>query len=245
MTRKPRRERDTLIPVPEGKEGCALNGKSRGRSRRAFLRDAASAAGLVGLGLLAPGPGLATTADSFGAETAPGDLPGSAPGGKTPPDTSQPGSAEGQKVGRRQLVAYCGIYCGLCERRGRIPERAASLLEAMRKGEYQTKAETWETLEEIAHPAPDMCCRTGKCGDPSCAIRKCVQAKGLEVCPQCEQYPCERVRLFGTSEPLLLADGQRIRERGLDSWIEEQEKRRQDGFCYADIRCYPYHFPRE
>jgi len=115
----------------------------------------------------------------------------------------------------------------------------------MRRAEYGAPAQTWKSLEEMAQPAADMCCRSGKCGAPFCAIRKCVKAKGLEVCPQCEQYPCERVRLFGTSEPLLLADGHRIRGRGLESWIEEQERRRQDGFCYADIRCSPYHYPRE
>ena len=245
MTEKPRRERDPLSAAPGREDGRAQSSDPEGLSRRAFLRDAASAAGLVGVGLLAPGPRTTAAADDCGTVIGPGKGAEPPPGGEAPADSTRSGPAGRQTVGGRQLVGYCGIYCGLCEKRGRIPERAASLLEAMRKAEYGAPAQTWKSLEEMAQPTPDMCCRSGKCGAPFCAIRKCVKAKGLEVCPQCEQYPCERVRLFGTSEPLLLADGHRIRERGLDSWIEEQEKRRQDGFCYADIRCYPYHYPRE
>jgi len=240
MTDQPRRDPDTLTPAPGREDGCTPTSEGGGVSRRVVLQHAASAAGLVALGLLVPGTETRAASEPSGPAAPPGNEPESAPGG-----SSQSRPAGGEAAGGRLLVGYCGIYCGLCEKRGRIPERAASLLEAMRKAEYGAPAQTWESLEKMAQPASDMCCRTGKCGAPFCALRKCVRAKGLEVCPQCEQYPCERVRLFGTSEPLLLADGHRIRERGLDSWIEEQERRRQDGFCYADIRCYPYHYPRE
>ena len=245
MTEQPRREPSTLTPAPGREDGWARSSEGGGLSRRTFLRDAASAAGLVGVGVLLPGPRMTVAADHSSAAAPPGNGPESAPGGKVPAGSGESGPAGGEAAGGRLLVGYCGVYRGLCEKRGRIPERARSLLAAMRKAEYGAPAQTWKSLEEMAQPASDMCCRTGKCGAPFCAIRKCVKAKGLEVCPQCEQYPCERVRLFGTSEPLLLADGHRIRERGLDSWIEEQEKRRQDGFCYGDIRCYPYHYPRE
>jgi hypothetical protein len=202
-------------------------------SRRAFLRAAAGAAGLVGMGLVGPRPRRAA-AEEVGEATRP------ALGASASDEAAAKPAANG-----RLLVGYCGVYCGLCEKRGRIPERAASLLAAMEKGEYGAPAQAWKALKEMAHPAADLCCRSGKCGDAQCAIRKCVQAKGLEVCPECDEYPCERVQRFGVSEPLLVADGRRIRERGLNAWVEEQERRRKDGFCYADIRCYPYYFPRE
>jgi hypothetical protein len=42
---------------------------------------------------------------------------------------------------------------------------------------------------------------------------------------------------------ILLADGKRMAEIGLDRWIEEQEARKATGFCYTDIRCQPYEVP--
>lgn len=146
---------------------------------------------------------------------------------------------------KKQLVTYCGLYCGLCDKHTTIPRHAAALIESMKKGEQKAPDEVWNALKEMAEPPSDMCCRSGKCGAPWCAVRKCVKEKGLTVCPECDEYPCERIKLFGESEPLLLADGKRIIKYGLDKWIEEQEERRADGFCYASVRCYPYHYPDE
>jgi hypothetical protein len=150
---------------------------------------------------------------------------------------------KGANVDKKTLVAYCGIYCGLCDRRTRVPDRAAALKAAMEKAEYDAPEEFQQHLAGLAEVSDDKCCRTGKCGAPFCAVRKCAKAKGVEICTDCDEYPCDRMKLFGECEPLLLADGQRILKYGLDKWIEEQEKRRGDGFCYADIRCYPYYFP--
>ncbi len=43
--------------------------------------------------------------------------------------------------------------------------------------------------------------------------------------------------------PTLLSDGKRIKDIGIDAWIEEQEVRAKSGFAYVDIRCYPYEVP--
>jgi len=72
---------------------------------------------------------------------------------------------------------------------------------------------------------------------------KCAMEKGIYVCPECEDYPCVRIKKLAKSEPILLHDGERIREYGLDAWIIEQEERKRAGFCYADIRCYPCEEP--
>ena len=165
-----------------------------------------------------------------------------APGNAAPAGKGQ-GAPQAPSAANLQFVGYCGIYCGLCDRRTRVPEHAAALKQAMEKAECDASEKFWDFLKELAEPPADKCCRTGKCGAGFCAIRKCIKAKGLVVCPECAEYPCKRVRLFGESEPLLLADGQRIRAKGLDSWVKEQEQRRADCFCYAQIRCYPYHFP--
>jgi hypothetical protein len=153
---------------------------------------------------------------------------------------------------RRQLVGYCGIYCGLCDQHTRIPDRATALAESLHKADFEEWGhslsgfqEFWSLLNQLKEVEDDRCCRTGKCGAPFCAARKCAIERQVEVCPHCQDYPCERLRAFAKGEPLLLADGQRMVEIGLDAWVEEQEARREAGFCYADIRCYPYYYPRE
>ena len=153
---------------------------------------------------------------------------------------------------QKQLVGYCGLYCGLCEQHTQIPERASALRASLQKADFENWGtslpgfkEFWALLQDLTTVPDDKCCRSGQCGAPFCAARKCAMAKEVEVCPECEEYPCERLRAFAKGEPLLLPDGERIRERGLDAWIEEQEERRRAGFCYADIRCYPYFYPTE
>jgi len=41
----------------------------------------------------------------------------------------------------------------------------------------------------------------------------------------------------------LLADSERLKRIGADTWLEEQEARAKTGFCYCDIRCQPYTVP--
>ena len=82
--------------------------------------------------------------------------------------------------------------------------------------------------------------RSGKCGPQFCGIRKCARAKGLDACPFCDEYPCHRIHGLAKGYVNLIADGKRMREIGLDRWIEEQEARKATGFAYVDIRCHPY-----
>jgi hypothetical protein len=94
----------------------------------------------------------------------------------------------------------------------------------------------WRVLGSLAQSG-ETCpgCRGG-CGWPDCPMRKCARAKGLDVCSACDSYPCDDVRALGRRYPTLIADGMRQREVGVDRWIEEQEARRDAGFCYNQIR---------
>ena len=151
-----------------------------------------------------------------------------------------------------QLVTYCGLYCGLCAQRNRIPERARTLQDAMRKEGYEHWGqgipgfkEFWQFLGGLAESESRCSCRGGDCGPPFCGIRKCAQQRGVEVCPFCQEYPCKRIDGIAKGYPTLLADGKRMKEIGLEAWIDEQEERAKTGFAYVDIRCYPYEVPDE
>ena len=110
-------------------------------------------------------------------------------------------------------------------------------------GEQTNFKEFWAFLNKLAEMGPGCSCRSGKCGPPFCVIRKCVQEKGIDACPFCDEYPCNRVLGIAQGYVTMLADGKRMKEKGLDVWIEEQEERRKTGFAYADIRNYPYSVP--
>ncbi|MBC7256453.1 MAG: DUF3795 domain-containing protein [Chloroflexi bacterium] len=149
-----------------------------------------------------------------------------------------------------RLVTYCGLYCGLCAQCNRIPKQAAALRETMRREGWEfwgpeiPAFETfWKFLSDLVEAGTRSSCRegAGACGPSFCDIRACAQEKRVEVCPFCEEYPCARIEALAERYVMLLADGKRMREIGLERWIAEQEDRRSTGFVYADIRCTPLH----
>lgn len=153
-------------------------------------------------------------------------------------------------MGDLTLVTYCGLHCGLCAQRGRIPHQASELRDTMSTEGYESWAtdmpgfsEFWQFLTDLGDP-DQACpgCRQGA-GPPFCGIRKCASGKGIDVCPECDEYPCHRIAELAQGYPTLLADGERMCAIGLDAWIEEQEERMDRGFVYADIRCHPYEVP--
>jgi len=148
------------------------------------------------------------------------------------------------------LVTRCGLYCGLCAQRNRIPPRAAALRDAMQKEGYEFWGselpgfvDFWKFLGGLADSIGQCSCRGGLCGPPFCGIRKCAAARGVEVCPLCVDYPCAKILGLAKGYPTLLADGARMKEIGMEAWIAEQEARAATGFSYADIRCHPYCIP--
>ena len=96
-----------------------------------------------------------------------------------------------------RLVAYCGLYCGLCAHRNRIPQQAKQLQKSLREERYDdwyqyvpdmktTLPVFWQFLQKLA--TRDCTCRTGG-GPPDCKIRECAKQKGMQICSQCKEYP--------------------------------------------------------
>ncbi|MBN1579926.1 MAG: DUF3795 domain-containing protein [Anaerolineae bacterium] len=152
----------------------------------------------------------------------------------------------------QMLVSYCGLYCDLCGARNDTPKRAQALIVSLRQAEMDKWGtgmpdfiEFWRFLNDLTDVPEDKCCRSGKCGAPNCAIRNCARSRQIEVCVLCPDYPCARIETFAQSEPLLVHDGQRIKQVGLEQWIEEQIARKQTGFDYGHVRCLPCIVPTE
>jgi len=156
-------------------------------------------------------------------------------------------------VDNLKLVTYCGLYCGLCAARGRIPRQASALKETMAKEGYESWGKEvlpgfegfWKFLGDLCEPEKNCPgCRQGG-GPPFCSIRKCAREREVDVCVFCEEFPCKRVLEIARGYPTLVADGERMKEVGIEAWIREQEERGRAGFAYADIRRHPYNIPRE
>lgn len=149
-------------------------------------------------------------------------------------------------------VTYCGFYCGLCAQCNRIPKRAEELRETMRKegwdqwgNAFPEFKEFWSFLNGLVESKSRCSCRGGTCGPPFCGIRKYAQQKGIEMCPFCDEYPCNRILGVAKGYVIMLADSARMKAIGIDAWIAEQEERHKTGFAYVDIRCYPYDIPHQ
>jgi hypothetical protein len=140
-------------------------------------------------------------------------------------------------------VTYCGIYCPNCGVRSRLPKQAGALLATMKAGEWDDFGHGiegftpfWKFLHGLADESVNKSCRNGTCGAPNCTIRACAKNKKIEVCPLCTQYPCDLIKQFARSEPTLIFDGERMKEIGLEKWIDEQYERRRRDFSYDDVR---------
>jgi len=105
----------------------------------------------------------------------------------------------------KHLAGVCGLYCGLCPR-------------------YQSKA-----------PSRCLSCHLGEQHSYCSVYRCCVTKRGLFTCADCDEYACERLlRVLGVEEGLdsfishkpALPNLERIREAGLETYLEEQQERR-------------------
>jgi hypothetical protein len=102
----------------------------------------------------------------------------------------------------RNLVAYCGLYCGDCpgykrdiadlskELRKKIREsrldKASKFLAQIEKG-YKNFDKCYEVLGLMMKMRCKKVCRE-RVRVPSCAIRKCCIEKNFEGCWECEEF---------------------------------------------------------
>jgi hypothetical protein len=141
-------------------------------------------------------------------------------------------------------LGLCGLYCGLCASRRRIPEQASQLRRTLMAegydegyfdipGLHERFAAFWEGLNLLAATACAGCRAGG--GNPDCAIRHCALERQLLACPDCADFPCDKLGVLGRY-PLYLADAARLKAIGFEAWADEQEGRARCGFSYADVR---------
>ncbi|HOY85002.1 MAG: DUF3795 domain-containing protein [Candidatus Cloacimonetes bacterium] len=141
-------------------------------------------------------------------------------------------------------IAYCGLNCRLCNLTTILPDAAAKLLGIMRDDGwelygpelYPEFAEFWKVLADLSGLKESCPMCKGGCGNPECVFRICARDKGLELCADCPDYPCQPLQDFYAGHYAKLAvNNERIREIGLEAWLEEQQQLVERGLSFKDL----------
>ena len=131
-------------------------------------------------------------------------------------------------------VSFCGSYCHTCDwHTGRIKRgfrRALDDLETFgfRKwlGEKVDVENFKRGLDLLANTTICSGCKQEIEENPEddrCPIRQCCARRGLDLCNECTEFPCETL----TSNPGVVRFGcienlKEIREKGFEAWVDEQ-----------------------
>jgi len=137
----------------------------------------------------------------------------------------------------KDLIAYCGLYCGDCYRyKGKLADLARDLRKELRAEKFDRTAEKMSTssffaafknypqcYEVLGHIVKLRCkraCRDGG-GIPVCKIRDCCRVKDIDGCWQCDEFEtCKKLDFLNAfHEDAHLKDLRIIKKSGVDSFI--------------------------
>jgi len=151
-------------------------------------------------------------------------------------------------VNLEDLIGYCCLYCRACGiYQGKIREAVENLRKIIRTyGFHKVMPELarWEPAFQHYREFEEVLgglvrffgscpgCRGGG-GDPDCSVRDCCKGRGYTTCAECpEAEGCERL----SRHERAVREMKGIRSMGLESWIEEMERKVRDGYFYLDER---------
>jgi len=136
----------------------------------------------------------------------------------------------------KNLVAYCGLYCGDCfNYKGEIADLARDLRKKLREEEFDRVAKglskyfwefknyevCYEVLGTMVRLRCKRTCRGGG-GSPSCKVRSCCQKKNIQGCWECEDFEaCEKLDFL---KPIHGEDHldnlRKLKKQGIDSFVK-------------------------
>ncbi len=134
----------------------------------------------------------------------------------------------------KNLIAYCGLYCGDCfGYKGKVADLARDLRKELRQAKFDRVAEgipfeefkhykeCYETLGALVRLRCKNACKGGG-GPPFCKMRKCCRKKGIEGCWECDEFEtCEKLDfLKPTHGDAHLKNLGNIRKQGVDKFLE-------------------------
>ena len=138
----------------------------------------------------------------------------------------------------KDLIAYCGLYCGDCHGyQQKIPDLARDLRKELRQTKYKKFAnflastsfgkdfQGYDTCYEVLGAMVKFRCKRG-CrnggGNPFCKIRKCAQNKELDGCWECEDFEhCSKLEyLEGVHDKAHIKNLRRLKKKGKEEFVK-------------------------
>jgi len=133
-------------------------------------------------------------------------------------------------VVNRELLAPCGLYCGVCGIRMAYVEGNEKFKERLSTFYGVTPDEI--VCEGCMSNTLFKYCRT-------CQIRACTTEKTYEGCHQCDDFPCSLIDSFPVpvGKKVILRAIPQWRDHGTEKWVEMEEQRYHCPHCgYALFR---------
>jgi hypothetical protein len=138
----------------------------------------------------------------------------------------------------KDLVAYCGLYCGDCfGHKGTIADLARDLRKELRQAKFDKFAneiskndfakvfvnyqKCYDVLGAMVKFRCKRACRNGG-GPPFCKMRKCCQKKDIEGCWECDDFEsCKKLEFL---EPVH-GEGhkknlRKLKKKGMDDFLK-------------------------
>lgn len=134
---------------------------------------------------------------------------------------------------KRELVAYCGLYCGAC-----------SFKLAVEDADFDHVLRMPAKYDQYKNRSFDLSCPGCKleniCGQ--CNIRDCAQKNQISHCGLCSEFPCPKVKQLnndGVPHHSTVIDNLLLLQKvGEEQWLEIQ---RQHWTCSCGRRLSWYH----
>jgi hypothetical protein len=142
----------------------------------------------------------------------------------------------------KELLGYCGFYCGDClGYTGVIADAAKSLTEVLEQYRFRRTAECvfpqdladYDNLCQMLRFMSGLHC-PGRCRTPAkdrppsgCAVRICCEEKGFYSCHECEDFEtCDTLASLHSRlhTDACLKNLRAIRQVGLDAWLADGKK---------------------
>ena len=141
---------------------------------------------------------------------------------------------------KKELLAYCGLYCGDCAGfSGEIADAAQNLKETTERYKFHQTAKHLfpielkdygelqkmiEFMTELKCPKP---CRQIDDSKVKCKISKCCRAKGFFACHECDTFEtCPELKMLsGLHGDSHIKNLRAIRIMGIDKWVNEGKRR--------------------
>lgn len=136
---------------------------------------------------------------------------------------------------RKDLLAYCGSFCGDClGYTGVIADAARAFLRVLEeyqfertaKGVFPEKLKDYDRFCEMLRFMTDLrcerICREREESGTSCKVRKCCRTRGFYACYECDDFEsCDQLQaLHGELHyDSCLKNLTAIKETGLEAWI--------------------------